>query len=150
MDVYDTLKDSLRNTMMDILLLLCFLLVLVPNTKAANQHVHQPCPKSRCSHDGPLIQFPFRLKGDPLDCGNPEFEVTCGRSNNTNVTMIQLSSSSGLFLIQKINYTHKYFDVYDGDGCMANRLLNLTIFTTTSLFFYPVPYYCYILIFYLF
>ncbi|XP_050383726.1 rust resistance kinase Lr10-like [Argentina anserina] len=122
---------------MDILLLLCALLVLVPNNKASYHHVQQPCPKSRCSHEGPLIQFPFRLKGDPPHCGNPKFEVSCGRSNNTNVTMIQLSSSSGLFPINKIDYNNKYFGVYDGDGCMANRLLNFTVFTKSRLLFHP-------------
>ncbi|KAL6132476.1 hypothetical protein ACLB2K_064719 [Fragaria x ananassa] len=124
---------------MHILLLLCFF-VFVPNTEAANYHVHQHCPVSRCSPDGPLIQFPFRQKGDPLHCGNPEFEVSCGRNNNTNVTMIRLSSSSGLFPIQKIDYNNRDFDVYDGGGCMASRLLNFTIFTTSSLLYYPVPY----------
>ncbi|KAK9919384.1 hypothetical protein M0R45_027979 [Rubus argutus] len=120
---------------MYILLPLCFLLVLVPNTKAAaNDHVHQDCPISRCSDDGPLIRFPFRLNGDPLHCGNPEFEVSCSRSN---LTMIRLSSSSGLFPIQTIDYENRYFDVYDGDGCLARRLLNFTIFSAP---FYAVPY----------
>ncbi|KAM5561768.1 rust resistance kinase Lr10 [Rosa sericea] len=123
---------------MDILLLLCFLLVLVPNTKAANHHVHQDCPISRCSDDGPLIQFPFRRKGDPLHCGNPEFEVSCSTRNNTNMTMIQLSSSSGLFPVKKIDYANRFFDVSDDDGCLPRRLLNLTV-SSTSLFT-PVPY----------
>ncbi|KAK9919364.1 hypothetical protein M0R45_027960 [Rubus argutus] len=123
---------------MYILLPLCFLLVLVPNTKAAaNDHIHQHCPISRCSYDGPLIQFPFRLNGDPLHCGNLEFEVSCSRSNSGNMTMIRLSSSSGLFPIQRIDYENRNFDVYDGDGCLARRLLNFTI---SSSFFHAVLY----------
>lgn len=123
--IYEEISFKITN--MDILLPLCFLLLLVPISKAANDHDHQHCPISKCSHDGPLIRFPFRLHSDPLHCGNSEFEVSCSRSNSSNMTMIRLSSSSGLFPIQTIDYENRTFDVYDGDGCLARRLLNFTI-----------------------
>ncbi|XP_024172605.1 rust resistance kinase Lr10 isoform X1 [Rosa chinensis] len=101
-------------------------IVLVPS-KAADHD----CPVSKCSPDGPLIKFPFRLKHQPLHCGNPEFEVSC--SSFSNMTMIQLSSSSGLFTIQTIDYENQYFDVYNRDGCLPRRLVNFTI-SSSSLF----------------
>ncbi|XP_068342041.1 rust resistance kinase Lr10-like [Pyrus communis] len=92
------------------------------------------CPVSNCSDAGPLIKFPFRLKDHPLDCGHPEFEVSCLKSK----TMIQLSSSSGLFAIQSVDYDRQTFNVYDDEeGCLPRRLLNFTI-STTSLF-EPIP-----------
>ncbi|XP_062004693.1 rust resistance kinase Lr10-like [Rosa rugosa] len=107
---------------------LLFLLVIVfpsivePISKAADD---QDCPVQRCRHDGPLIQFPFRLQHYPLHCGHPEFEVSC--SSFTNMTMMELSSSSGFFPIQTIDYESQQFRVYDEDGCLPRRLLNLNL-----------------------
>ncbi|XP_050377636.1 rust resistance kinase Lr10-like [Argentina anserina] len=106
-------------------LFFCFI-VLVPSRAADHD-----CPVSKCSPYGPLIKFPFRFKHQPLHCGNPEFEVSC--SSFSNMTMIQLSSSSGLFTIQTIDYENKYFKVYNADGCLPRRLLNFTI-SSSSLF----------------
>ncbi|RXH82515.1 hypothetical protein DVH24_036856 [Malus domestica] len=106
---------------------------VVPSEAAAYDRVAD-CPVSNCSDAGPLIKFPFRLKDHPLQCGHPEFEVSCLK----NKTMIQLSSSSGLFPIQSVNYRRRTFSVYDDEGgCFPRRLLNFTI-STTSLF-EPIP-----------
>ncbi|CAN6575376.1 unnamed protein product [Malus baccata var. baccata] len=106
---------------------------VVPSEAAAYDRVAD-CPVSNCSDAGPLIKFPFRLKDHPLQCGHPEFEVSCLK----NKTMIQLSSSSGLFPIQSVNYRRRTFSVYDDEeGCFPRRLLNFTI-STTSLF-EPTP-----------
>ncbi|XP_048424257.1 rust resistance kinase Lr10-like [Pyrus x bretschneideri] len=92
------------------------------------------CPVSNCSDASPLIKFPFRLKDPPLHCGHPEFEVSCLKSK----TVIQLSSSSGLFPIQSVDYRSRTFSVYDDEeGCFPRRLLNFII-STTSLF-EPIP-----------
>ncbi|ONI05041.1 hypothetical protein PRUPE_6G352900 [Prunus persica] len=130
---------------MDVLMLLLlplfFLLMMMTMrdlaAAAADDHGMEDCPISKCSggghaDDGPVIQFPFRLKHHPLHCGHPEFEVFCVN----NMTMIQLSPSSGLFPIRNIDYSTRSFDVYDdddADGCLLRRLLNFTI-STSSLF----------------
>ncbi|CAN6582208.1 unnamed protein product [Malus baccata var. baccata] len=95
---------------------------VVPSQAAADDH-GADCPISRCRHDGPVIKFPFRLQDDPRHCGHPDFEVSCLE----NKTMIQLSSSSGLFAIQTIDYVLQRFHVYDANGCLPRRLLNFTI-----------------------
>ncbi|KAM5561774.1 rust resistance kinase Lr10-like [Rosa sericea] len=41
--------------------------------------------------------------------------------------MMKLSSSSGLFAIESINYLRGEFTIYDADGCLPKRLLNFTI-----------------------
>ncbi|XP_048433301.1 rust resistance kinase Lr10-like [Pyrus x bretschneideri] len=103
---------------------------VVPSKAAADDH-GTDCPISRCRDDGPVIKFPFRLKDDPPHCGHPQFEVSCLQ----NKTMIQLSSSSGLFPIRTIDYKRKQFRVYDANGCLPRRLLNFTISSNSSQLF---------------
>ncbi|XP_062024446.1 rust resistance kinase Lr10-like [Rosa rugosa] len=126
--------DQLRS--MDIMLLLMplflLLILLFQNITEAAAADHLDCPVSKCRDDGPLIQFPFRLKHDPRHCGHPHFEVSCSSSFN-NMTMIKLSSSSGLFPIKTIDYVRQQFFIYDFDGCLPRRLMNFTI-PSSSLF----------------
>ncbi|XP_008218518.1 PREDICTED: rust resistance kinase Lr10-like [Prunus mume] len=132
---------------MDVLLLpLFFVLIVFPvaivvPSKAADDS--RDCPIQRCRDDGPDIKFPFRLKHYPPHCGHPEFEVVCSSSFN-NLTMMKLSSSSGLLPIQNIDYEAQSFSIYDADGCLPRRLLNFTI-STNSLFqqaiYYRLNYY---------
>lgn len=103
---------------------LLFLVIVVIVVLAAEHHPHlDECPITKCSDDGPLIQFPFRQKDYPLHCGHPDFEVFC----LNNLTMIQLSSSSGIFPVRAVEFLYRYFEVYDQDGCLPRRLLNFTI-----------------------
>ncbi|RVW87494.1 Rust resistance kinase Lr10 [Vitis vinifera] len=59
------------------------------------------CKASRCSHHGPVIRFPFRLKHQPEHCGYPKFELSCSEENRT---ILELPSS-GKFWVKEINYT---------------------------------------------
>ncbi|KAM1354120.1 hypothetical protein ACFX2H_033514 [Malus domestica] len=104
---------------------------IVPSQAAADDH-GADCPISRCRDDGPVIKFPFRQQDDPPHCGHPQFEVSCLQKK----TMIQLSSSSGLFPIQTIDYKWKRFRVYDANGCLPGRLLNFTISSNSSQLFH--------------
>ncbi|KAK9919358.1 hypothetical protein M0R45_027955 [Rubus argutus] len=108
---------------------LLFLLILGTIIAAEHHPDFDECPITKCSDDGPLIQFPFRQKNYPLHCGHPDFEVFC----LNNITMIQLSSSSGIFPIRTVDFEERNFEVYDQDGCLPRRLLNLNI-SSTSLF----------------
>ncbi|KAM1468619.1 hypothetical protein ACFX2I_033558 [Malus domestica] len=109
---------------------------VVPSQAAADDH-GADCPISRCRHDGPVIKFPFRLQDDPRHCGHPDFEVSCLE----NKTMIQLSSSSGLFAIQTIDYILQQFRVYDANGCLPRRLLNFTLPIDSSQLFHISDYF---------
>ncbi|KAK9919379.1 hypothetical protein M0R45_027974 [Rubus argutus] len=108
---------------------LLFLLILGIIIAAEHHPDFDECPITKCSDDGPLIQFPFCQKNYPLHCGHPDFEVFC----LNNITMIQLSSSSGIFPIRTVDFEEQNFEVYDQDGCLPRRLLNLNI-SSTSLF----------------
>ncbi|KAM5561751.1 rust resistance kinase Lr10 [Rosa sericea] len=107
--------------------------IVKPISKAVDDQV---CPVQRCRHDGPDIKFPFRLQHYPPQCGHPEFEVSC--SSFSNMTMMKLSSSSGFFLIETIDYERQLFRVYGEDGCLPRRLLN---FTASFSLFQPAMFY---------
>lgn len=117
------------------LLIILFPIIFVPISKAAADDL-QYCPISNCSDSGPIIQFPFRLQHDPLHCGHPDFEVSCSSFNNK--TMMKLSSTSGLFTIESIDYLSRQLSVYDADRCLPKRLLNFTI---SSSLIQPPSYY---------
>lgn len=125
--------DSLLLRPLFLLLIIVFATAInvVPSKAAADGH-GTDCPISRCGDDGPFIKFPFRLRDDPPHCGHPQFEVSCFK----NKTMIQLSSSSGLFPIQEINYGRLRFRIYDANGCLPRRLLNFTISSNSSQLFH--------------
>ncbi|KAL6321138.1 hypothetical protein AAG906_012910 [Vitis piasezkii] len=59
------------------------------------------CKASRCSHHGPVIRFPFRLKHQPEHCGYPEFELSCSEENWTILELPYL----GKLWVEEINYT---------------------------------------------
>ncbi|RVW87571.1 Rust resistance kinase Lr10 [Vitis vinifera] len=59
------------------------------------------CKASRCSHHGPVIRFPFRLKHQPEHCGYPEFELSCSEEKRT---ILELPYSGKLW-VKEINYT---------------------------------------------
>ncbi|XP_059629065.1 rust resistance kinase Lr10-like [Cornus florida] len=88
---------------------------------------------SRCKKHGPAIHFPFRLKdSQPRHCGYPGFELTC---NQRNETVLELPNSVNL-LVSKIDYKSQSIHVYDGEGCLLRRLINLNSSSDTTFHFY--------------
>ena len=82
---------------------------------------YDECKESRCSHHGPVIGFPFRLKDQPVPdhCGYPGFELTCSEENRT---ILELPNSAKLW-VREINYTsQEMFVRYIDDVC---RIVNL-------------------------
>ncbi|KAL1553080.1 LEAF RUST 10 DISEASE-RESISTANCE LOCUS RECEPTOR-LIKE PROTEIN KINASE-like 2.7 isoform X1 [Salvia divinorum] len=57
------------------------------------------CAPSSCGII-PYISYPFRLKSDPKNCGDPRFELAC----ENNVTSISLLSHK--YYVKAINYTY--------------------------------------------
>ncbi|WKA07608.1 hypothetical protein VitviT2T_025409 [Vitis vinifera] len=76
-----------------------------------------------CGDQGPLIQFPFRLKDQPRHCGYPGFELSCTENNQT---MLELPVSVKL-LVKKITYKSREIIVQDPDHCLARQLRNLNL-----------------------
>nr|CAN62768.1 hypothetical protein VITISV_033946 [Vitis vinifera] len=78
---------------------------------------------NRCGDQGPLIQFPFRLKHQPHHCGYPGFNLSCTENNQT---MLDLPVSVKL-LVKKIAYKSREILVQDPDNCLARQLGNLNL-----------------------
>ncbi|XP_057774237.1 rust resistance kinase Lr10-like [Salvia miltiorrhiza] len=66
------------------ILFLIFLLICSVNLEEARFAAGQgECVATSCSPSGPIIRFPFRLKGrQPESCGYPGFELSCNPTNN--------------------------------------------------------------------
>ena len=78
---------------------------------------------NRCGDQGPLIQFPFRLKDQPCHCGYPGFELSCTENNQT---MLELPVSVKL-LVKNITYKSREIFVQDPYNCLARQLGNLNL-----------------------
>ncbi|KAL6321095.1 hypothetical protein AAG906_012867 [Vitis piasezkii] len=76
-----------------------------------------------CGDQGPLIQFPFRIKDQPRHCGYPGFELSCTENNQT---MLELPGSVKL-LVKDITYKSREIIVQDPDNCLARQLRNLNL-----------------------
>ncbi|XP_038713107.1 LEAF RUST 10 DISEASE-RESISTANCE LOCUS RECEPTOR-LIKE PROTEIN KINASE-like 1.2 [Tripterygium wilfordii] len=67
------------------------------------------------------ISYPFRLKGDPPNCGDPNYQLSC--ENNQTI----FSYDSARFLVKAINYnksTIRIADVGVQDGNCSSRPIN--------------------------
>lgn len=53
------------------------------------------------------ISYPFRLKGDPSGCGDPDYELSC--QNNKTI----LEFHSGIYYVKRISYTEQIIRVVD-------------------------------------
>ena len=78
---------------------------------------------NRCGDQGPLIQFPFRLKDQPRHCGYPGFNLSCTENNQT---MLELPVSVKL-LVKNITYKSREIIVQDPYNCLARQLRNLNL-----------------------
>ncbi|KAK7373020.1 hypothetical protein VNO80_06414 [Phaseolus coccineus] len=88
-------------------LLVMFLLFVVQQICARNEQEHaMDCPTSSC---GKItnISRPFRLKRDPIYCGDSRYELDC----ENNVTVLYLYS--GKYHVQAINYNNFTIRVVD-------------------------------------
>lgn len=76
-----------------------------------------------CSHLGPPIRFPFRLKGQPDRCGYPGFELSCTEKNKT---IIELPHSVSV-LVKNISYELHEMVVEDPENCFPRQIQNLSL-----------------------
>ncbi|XP_022844095.1 rust resistance kinase Lr10-like [Olea europaea var. sylvestris] len=82
------------------------------------------CTTAWCAEGGPSIRFPFRHKFlQPEHCGYPGFNLYCNESNET---VLELSFSVKL-AVTKIDYVSQIIQLHDPDGCLAQKLMNLSL-----------------------
>lgn len=104
------------------LLNVTLLVVLVYPLPCLTERNHQ-CPLSSCGNIQ-NISYPFRLQGDPQNCGDPRYELVC--ENNQTV----LNLYNGKYSVQTINYNNSTIRVTDlgirKDNCSSIPLYTLT------------------------
>ncbi|XP_028793605.1 probable LRR receptor-like serine/threonine-protein kinase At1g56130 [Neltuma alba] len=83
----------------------------------SSQEQNKPCPPSRC---GIItnISYPFRLRDDPANCGDPKFELAC----ENNVTLVHLYN--GTYRVLAINYNNYTIRLVD-PGIQAGNCSSL-------------------------
>ena len=100
---------------------------------------YDECKASRCSHHGPVIRFPFRLKDQPVPdhCGYPGFELTCSEEKRT---ILELPNSAKLW-VKEIDYTSQMMiGLYsDDEYCLLRRIVNLNLSAFPFQFKYSTP-----------
>ena len=86
-----------------------FLLVCVLGKEKDDKY--QICSPSSCG-DIRNISYPFRLQGDPPNCGYPEYELIC-ENNRTLTINLQGGKYYGKFLVTQIDYHDSTIVVVD-------------------------------------
>nr|CAD1842725.1 unnamed protein product [Ananas comosus var. bracteatus] len=77
-----TIQISASRALLLITCLLLFDVSILASAQLTNYNNQQKCPSFSC---GSLqdIGYPFRSEGDPQDCGEPRFQLTCADGNKT-------------------------------------------------------------------
>ncbi|KAI9384100.1 hypothetical protein POPTR_012G003301v4 [Populus trichocarpa] len=123
-----------------VLLCAVFFVVLLIN--------HEPCAAKTnhlCEHPSSCghltnISYPFRLQGDPENCGDPSYQLTC--ENNRAI----LSLYSGKYYVKEINYKYSTIRIADvglqEDNCSTLPLYHLSENNFTKTYFYVARILC--------
>ncbi|GMP24786.1 hypothetical protein CsSME_00001937 [Camellia sinensis var. sinensis] len=98
------------------------LVLFTVNCYARKSHDH--CDPSSCGNND-NITHPFRLKGDPKNCGDKRYELEC--VNNRTV----LHLFSGKYYVEEINYDNHTIRVVDV-GIHKDECSSLPIYSLTS------------------
>ncbi|KAK8952080.1 hypothetical protein KSP39_PZI003437 [Platanthera zijinensis] len=85
----------------------------------------QHCNPSSCGEI--QIAYPFRLKGDPQNCGDPNYELTC----SGNRAFMEFHSSQ--YSVKQINYDSKSIQVIEIGLLRSNCSLPLKSLSATSM-----------------
>ncbi|XP_014503368.1 uncharacterized protein LOC106763717 [Vigna radiata var. radiata] len=100
------MRDSLDMMSRERTLLVILLLILLHHISANKDHQEHLCPPSSCGFIT-NITYPFRLQGDPENCGDERYELGC----QNNVTVLYLNFTQ--YHIQAINYDNYTVRVVD-------------------------------------
>ena len=92
---------------------------------------NQTCRPSSCG-EIQNISNPFRLKGDPSGCGDPDYELVC----ENNRTMLNGARKGEKYYVADINYDHYTIRLVDpgvGKGnCLSTPLYSLSYYSLGS------------------
>ena len=94
---------------------------------SAANNGNQTCRPSSCGEIR-NISSPFRLKGDPSECGYPDYELVC----ENNRTMVYLEKQ-GKYYVADINYDHYTIRVVD-PGVKKGNCFSFPLY---SFLYYP-------------
>ena len=101
---------------------------------------YDECKASRCSHHGPPVRFPFRLKDQavPDHCGYPGFELSC--SEEKQMTILELQNYPVKLLVREINYTsQEMFVRHTDDYCLQRQnIVNLNLSSSPFQFTFSI------------
>ncbi|KAI8031353.1 LEAF RUST 10 DISEASE-RESISTANCE LOCUS RECEPTOR-LIKE PROTEIN KINASE-like 2.1 [Camellia lanceoleosa] len=115
---------------------LVVVLVLFSVNCYAKKSNHNCVPSSCGNNDN--ITHPFRLKGDPKDCGNEAYELVCEK----NRTVLHLFS--GKYYVEEINHDKKTIRLVDvgiqKDDCSVLPLYSLTQNNFSNYYLYYLWY----------
>ncbi|KAG0452718.1 hypothetical protein HPP92_025382 [Vanilla planifolia] len=105
--------------------MILFLLFLNVITSARGRSDQQICSNSTCG--GLKIRYPFRLKGDPPNCGDHNYELTC----SSNKTFLLFQSSE--YFVKQIFYYLRVIQVVDAGLLRNSCSLPLKSFSPNSI-----------------
>ncbi|KAJ6411046.1 hypothetical protein OIU84_007740 [Salix udensis] len=82
------------------------------------------CREERCKKHGPVIRFPFRIKGKQPDyCGYPGFDLSC---TDRKETLLELPTSMKLY-VNEIDYASQLIVARDPDECLPKQIRNFSL-----------------------
>jgi hypothetical protein len=103
---------------------LCLLLLLLVSHGVGLKDM---CQEARCKKHGPVIRFPFRIKGKQPDyCGYPGFDLSC---TDRKETLLELPTSVKLY-INNIDYASELITATDPENCLPRQLPNFNLSTS--------------------
>ncbi|TQE10412.1 hypothetical protein C1H46_004009 [Malus baccata] len=115
---------------------LCWFLMIADarfvSTVYGDRVVPENCKEvSYCEHHGPAIRFPFRLKGQPFQCGYHGFDLSCTTDGRT---VLEMPSSSNKLIIETINYASQEIGVYFQNDCLPKDIFKFNLSSSTFQF----------------
>ncbi|XP_075507960.1 putative RING-H2 finger protein ATL21A [Primulina tabacum] len=88
-------------------------------------HARNDCPTAFCGNNPFEVRFPFRLFGQQQqNCGYPGFNLSCDSRGAKAVLSLPYW---GDFWVRDIDYLRQEIKLYDPNGCLPKRLLNLNL-----------------------
>ncbi|CAL8995052.1 unnamed protein product [Prunus brigantina] len=94
------------------------LLIFLTFIKVEARNYKQVCSSSSCGEIN-NISYPFRLRGDPSGCGDPDYELSC--VNNKTI----LEIFPGKYYVKNISYEDQVLRLVDVNFANANRSCSL-------------------------
>ncbi|KAM7266979.1 hypothetical protein ACFE04_009145 [Oxalis oulophora] len=112
--------------------LLLFLLFVTCCCAKKKKIIH--CEKPSSCGDITNISYPFRLLGDPENCGDPTYELACER----NTTVLYMHKQK--YIVRSINYLDRTLRLVDHDVLKSNCSILPHYSLGSSYTFYPFDY----------